>query len=252
MKDIIYINRCQWGKYGILLIMPFLFTLLLLAQTSGSGVAVSIDLPAEGMIDGSIICGSTLCSIPYDSSVMGVYTENPAVLLENTSLVEGKPVISSGKVYVRFEGSIKKDEYVTTSDKPGVGQKATHNGYVLGTALEDFAGPSGKILVSLGIRPAVLATGTTDNLWEALRQGLSSLYLTPLSALRYAMAMIITLAAFVLGFIYFGRVARSGVEAVGRNPLAGRTIEFTVVVNIILTGLIMASGLLLAYLILVL
>jgi len=224
----------------------------LLAQTSSSGVAVSMDLPVEGMIDGSIICGSTLCSIPYDASVMGVYTENPAILLENTSLVGGKPVISSGKVYVRFEGSIKKNEYVTTSDKPGVGQKATRNGYVLGTAAEDFAGPSGKILVSLGMRPAVLASGTADNLWEALRQGLSSLYLTPLSALRYAMAMIITLAAFVLAFIYFGRVAKSGVEAVGRNPLAGKTIEFTVIINVILTGVIMASGLLLAYLILVL
>ncbi len=225
---------------------------LVFAQTSSSGVAVSMDLPAEGLIDGSIICGSTLCSIPYDSSVMGVYTENPAILLENTSLIEGKPVISSGKVYVRFTGSIKKGDYVTTSDKPGIGQKATRNGYVLGSALEDFDGPSGKILVALGMRPAVLASSTADNLWEALRQGLSSLYLTPLSALRYVMAMIITLAAFVLGFIYFGRVAKSGVEAVGRNPLAGRTIEFTVILNVILTGLIMGSGLLLAYLILVL
>lgn len=240
---------------NILPISIFYFLLsisIVTAQTSGSGVAVSMDLPAEGLIDGSIICQSVLCNVPYDSSVMGVYAENPAVLLENVSLIEGKPIISAGKVYVRFDGSIKKGDYVTTSDKPGVGQKATHNGYVLGTSLEDFDGPSGKILVSLGIRPAVLASSTTDNLWEALRQGLSSLYLTPLSVLRYAMAMIITLAAFVLGFVYFGRVARSGVEAVGRNPLAGKTIEFTVILNIILTVVIMGSGLLLAYLILVL
>ena len=183
---------------------------------------------------------------------MGVYTENPSVLLENTTLLDGKPVISSGKVYVRFEGSIKNGDYVTTSEKPGVAMKATHNGYVLGTALEDFDGPSGKILVSLGVRPAVLASSTSDNLWEALRQGLSSLYLTPLSALRYAMAMIIVLVAFVLGFAYFGRVAKSGVEAVGRNPLAGRTIEFTVTLNVVLTAIIMGSGLLLAYIILIL
>jgi hypothetical protein len=222
-----------------------------LAQTSASGVAVSVSMTETNIEDGSVICSSTICNKAYDSSVMGVYTESPAILLENTTLVDGKPVISSGKVYVRFEGEIKKGDYVTTSEKPGVAVKATRNGYVLGTALEDFAGPSGKILVALGMRPAVLTSGASDNLWEALRQGLSSLYLTPIAALRYIAAMIIVIAAFVLGFAYFGRVARSGVEAVGRNPLAGRTIEFTVILNIILTIVIMGSGLLLAYIILV-
>jgi hypothetical protein len=183
---------------------------------------------------------------------MGVYTESPSILLENTSLVGGKPMISAGKVYVRFNGSIKKGDYVTTSKEAGVGQKASRNGYVLGSALEDFDGPSGKILVALGMRPATLVQSTSDNLWEVLRQGLASLYLTPISALRYIMAMVITVAAFILGFTFFGRVAKSGVEAVGRNPLAGKTIELTVVFNVILTGVIMGSGLLLAYIILVL
>lgn len=232
--------------------MPFLLALMLLAQTSSSGVAVSVSLTDTQILDGSVICNSAVCTKSYDPSVMGVYTESPAILLENTTLIDGKPVISSGKVYVRFEGDIKKGDYVTTSDKPGVAIKATKNGYVLGTSLEDFDGPSGKILVALGMRPAVLANGTTDNLWEALRQGLSSLYLTPIAALRYIAAMIIVIAAFVLGFAYFGRVARSGVEAVGRNPLAGRAIELTVILNIILTIIIMGSGLLLAYIILVL
>lgn len=235
-----------------ILIMPFLLALMLLAQTSSSGVAVSVSLTETNIEDGSVICSSAVCTKPYDPSVMGVYTENPSILLENTTLIDGKPVISSGKVYVRFEGSINKGDYVTTSEKPGVAVKATHNGYVLGTALEDFAGPSGKLLVSLGMRPAVLASGASDNLWEALRQGLSSVYLTPLAVLRYIAAMIIVIAAFVLGFAYFGRVARSGVEAVGRNPMAGRTIEFTVILNIVLTIVIMGSGLLLAYIILVL
>lgn len=241
-------------KFIISLLFCYFVTLSLTvhAQTSSSGVAVSVDLSSVDLIDGSIICSSKLCNIAYDSSVMGVYTQSPSILLENTSLIDGKPVISSGKVYVRFEGSIKKGDYVTTSEKSGVAMKATRNGYVLGTALEDFDGPSGKILVALGMRPAVLASTTSDNLWEALRQGLSSLYLTPLSALRYVMAMIITLVAFVLGFAYFGRVAKSGVEAVGRNPLAGRTIEFTVILNVVLTAIIMGSGLLLAYIILVL
>ncbi|KKU82490.1 MAG: hypothetical protein UY11_C0046G0010, partial [Candidatus Amesbacteria bacterium GW2011_GWC2_47_8] len=41
-------------------------------------------------------------------------------------------------------------------------------------------------------------------------------------------------------------------EAVGRNPLAGRLIQLSVVLNLLLTALIMGSGLVIAYLILVL
>jgi F0F1-type ATP synthase membrane subunit c/vacuolar-type H+-ATPase subunit K len=52
--------------------------------------------------------------------------------------------------------------------------------------------------------------------------------------------------------IYFGKASRAGIEAVGRNPLAKRVIQLTVVMNIVLTIVIVLVGLAIAYLILIL
>lgn len=211
----------------------------------------------QNLQDGAIICngpnGNEPCARDYDSGIMGVYSASPAINLDDASLVDGKPIVSSGKVRVRVStaaGKIKVGDYITSSKTLGVGQKANKSGYALGTALENLEDDMGMISVSLGIRPAVLATTVGDNLWESLRSGLNSLYLTPLAALRYILAMLIVVGSFMLGFVYFGRVAKSGVEAIGRNPLAGRTIELGVIVNLIFTGLIMVLGLTLAYFIL--
>ena len=57
---------------------------------------------------------------------------------------------------------------------------------------------------------------------------------------------------FGLGFIYFGRIAKAGVEAIGRNPLASRTITSGLVLHILLTIVIVGAGLGIGYLILVL
>ena len=64
--------------------------------------------------------------------------------------------------------------------------------------------------------------------------------------------MLIVLITFALGIWYFGRVARSGVEAIGRNPLATRAIQLGVILNLLLTLVILLVGIALAYLILVL
>jgi hypothetical protein len=129
------------------------------------------------------------------------------------------------------------------------------SGNVLGVALEEYSNNDksevGKILVSIGIRPAIVATSARGNLVEALKQGLLAPTLTPLASLRYLLAMIVAVTAFILGFVYFGKVAKSGVEAVGRNPLASKMIQLNVAVNLVLTVAIMTGGLLLAYAILI-
>lgn len=245
-------------KFFTTLLLCYLVTLSLVkAQEFASGVAVTQLVEGENLQDGAIICngpnGNVACSREFDSGIMGVYSSAPAVNLDDTSLVDGKPIVSSGKVRVNVTnaaGAIKVGDYITSSKVSGVGQKAIKSGYALGTALENFDSSTGTISVAIGIRPAVLATTIGDNLWESLRSGVNSLYLTPLAALRYILAMLIVVGAFMLGFVYFGRIAKSGVEAIGRNPLAGGTIQFGVIVNLIFTGLIMVLGLILAYLIL--
>ncbi|KKU02758.1 MAG: hypothetical protein UY06_C0044G0003 [Candidatus Amesbacteria bacterium GW2011_GWA2_47_70] len=230
------------------------------AQSVGQGVAVAISVTGE-VVDGDVVCSYVgeikRCNTAYDGNIYGVYVAEPALALENLSLTNAKTIATSGKAYVRVNeagGQIKKGDYVTSSAIPGVGQKAAKSGYVIGTALEDAdAGADSKIMVAIGAKQAfVTLQNKGGNLLETIKDAILAPTLTPLASLRYVLAATIASAAFILGFWYFGRVAKSGVEAVGRNPLAGRLIQFNVILNLLLTVLIMGSGLLIAYLILVL
>ncbi len=232
-------------------------------ETTSSGVAVSTELQIENLKDGQLICSSStgyvLCSSEYEVSMFGVYTSAPAIVMENMGLNNGKAVVSSGKAYVlvtNSNGAIRVGDFVTSSAIPGVGMRAGKSGNVAGVAVEDFLNTepnaTEKILVSIGIRPAIVSTTARNNLVESLKEGLLAPTLTPLASLRYLLAILVAVVSFVLGFIYFGRVAKSGVDAVGRNPLAGRLIQINVVINLGLTVVIMGAGLLVAYLVLIL
>jgi hypothetical protein len=256
------------NKQKVLLTILFLCVILgisatdISAQNMSEGVAVSLAIKNEELKDGSIICsseeGMKLCSMPYEANMFGVYIYNPAVFLENRSMINGKPVVNSGKAYVRVSsrnGIIKIGDFVTASEAEGVGQLADRSGNILGVALESFEttdkAVEGKILLAIGIRPAIVAKSARGNLVETLKEGFLAPTLTPLASLRYLLAILIAILAFILGFIYFGRVAKQGVEALGRNPLAGKAIQLTVILNLVMTVIIMAGGLILAYIILI-
>lgn len=232
------------------------------AQKTSIGVAVTLQIPSD-VSDGDIICateeGNKPCSIPYDPRMFGVVTLNPAVSLSNKELENGKPVVNSGKAYIRvssINGVVKAGDYITASDKPGIGMRALKSGFVLGSSLEEYTDENpdntGLILVSLSIKPTVLTAGALGNLLELIRQGVDAAFLSPLSSLRYILASIVVASSFILGFIYFGKVAKSGVEAIGRNPLAGTTIQFSVLMNVMLMIVIVGMGVGIAYLILIL
>lgn len=233
------------------------------AQTTSLSVAVSYDILGEDVQDGAIVCayegGYTLCNAGYDPKMYGLVSTSPALSLQNTDLPNSRPVITSGKAVVRVSsenGTIKAGDFVTSSPKNGVAMKAEKSGYVLGTALEDYsdenAANTGNIVVSIGIRPAVLTAGAAANLLELIGQGIDAAFYSPISALRYILAAFVVSAAFILGFVYFGRVARAGVESLGRNPLASRTIQFGILINGFLMFLIVGVGVGISYLILIL
>jgi len=88
------------------------------------------------------------------------------VIGENPILVFGKettttlPIVSYGKTLVRVtnqNGEIKKGDFITSSNRPGVGQKATEPGFVVGRALEDFNEDEGIIPVFVNIQYLNLA-----------------------------------------------------------------------------------------------
>jgi hypothetical protein len=72
-------------------------------------------------------------------------------------------------------------------------------------------------------------------------------YDEPLKVFKYVISSIIIIASFAFGFIIFSRVINTGIEALGRNPLAGRMIQLSILFNVILVIIIIMSGLGLVY-----
>lgn len=235
------------------------------AQVGTSGLAFPIELSEDLNINGIVLCSNVeefaACDQSYDPSVYGIVTTEPSVALEMED--EGEQgsalVISSGVAKVRVStvnGNISKGDFLTTSELSGIAQKADKNGYVLGSALEDYENEDseqiGTVLVALNIHPAAGLTGARSDLLIALRQGLRAPIFDPLDSLRYFLAALIVLMSFGLGFVYFGRVGKTGVEAIGRNPLASKMIQLSVIIHVVVTIVIILVGLFLAYLILIL
>ena len=244
------------GIFLVLVVLP------VRAQESSLGAATAI-VPNDKVKDGDIITstkeGYKLARQAYDPLLFGVISMNPAVYLDDQSLKGAVPVVTLGRVYVRVStanGPISKGDFITSSSMPGIGQKVTDNGYVLGTSEEEYTEKDpnkiGKVLVILNPHFAQVSTNLTKNVFSAFRLGLSAAFLTPIGALRYVVAGFVALLSFYLGFRYFGNASRSGVEAIGRNPLASKIILLSVVMNVTITLSIMFFGVALAYLILVL
>lgn len=257
MRHIYYIST---------LLIIFLFSSLFLSnsvfaqENLSGGVGITVEIPGKNVSQGSIISatskGYVLSSIEYDPNAFGVVADKPVIGIINMNMQKPYYVVSKGQSYVKVStqnGEIKKYDLLTTSSTPGIGMKAVNNGFVIGQAFEDYKGKGvGVIMASIDPRFSNSAPKLTGNIFNIIKSAGDSPFLSPLESLRYLIAALVAMISFILGFVYFGRVAQRGVEAVGRNPLAGRFIEFSVVINVLLTGLIVIVGLAIAYLILIL
>lgn len=245
---------------SILIFTNKLVIQVIAAEEDYAGLATTVKILDKNVKPGSIVStsdkGYALSSKNYDSRIYGVTTQTPGVAIENIPATGSAYVVYKGQTKVLVttaNGAIAKNDIITSSSAPGIGMKADVNGFVLGTAMEDYNGKgTGTILVSVAPHfNDSFTKGVTRNIFEILRNARNSAALSPLEALRYLVAALVALLSFVLGFVYFGRVAQRGVEAIGRNPLAGRFIETSVIINVLLTALIIIVGLGVAYLILI-
>ncbi len=218
------------------------------SQEYAGGIGYRVNVEDKDIEDGDIVSfveGSyRLSDKSYDPFVFGIASVDPAFALGSPDFSNGVPVVSLGRSLIRLStinGPISRGDPITTSPIPGIGAKADGFGHIVGVALEDYREPDpekiGKIPVAIDIRVA---------------SPLTALRTSPLEALRYILAFIIALGSVVVGFTYFGKVAKSGVEAVGRNPLAARLIELSVFLNLFLTLGIIAIGAIIAYAIIIL
>ncbi|MBI2596706.1 hypothetical protein HYW41_00935 [Candidatus Daviesbacteria bacterium] len=243
-----------------------IFTALLIASL---GVAQSLPILDTNVKDGYIISASqtgyVLSKAPYDPGIVGVVTDNPAMLIRVKNKEGVHPVSSSGivSVYVSSDGGpIKKDDLITSSKKAGVGMKATETGFVLGTALEDCSstpgvegvgGSCGKIKVALNMRYAVSAK-SAGKIGKSLKDAFSLSTIAalerPSDVFKYVFSGGLVLVSIALGVLIFGRSATLGVEALGRNPRASFKITMGIVMNVAITVAIIIGSLGVTYFIL--
>jgi len=265
-RELVYISSAMFRRIFwlfVFILVPLLYSTSVSAQISSSGIAISV--PVEGEVkNGDLVClvGEEYqqCVDEFDPEMFGVVTDNPAGAFQLDEPDNNfRLVLPSGITRVRVStvnGDINEGDLLTSSSVPGVAKRLDRNGYALGNALEGYSASSpdeiGTILVTVNIHPAAGLGGARGNLVTVLREGFSAPLFEPLASLRYILAALIILISFTLGFIYFGRVAKSGVEAIGRNPLAGRLIQLSIIFNILITIVIVLVGLGVAYIILVL
>lgn len=248
---------------AVFLIAQFFAPLTAFAQQgldTSFGVAINITVEDKKVKDGDIITFIKgkyfLSKEEYDPYVAGVVSLKPAVVF-NIDNEDVTPLISTGNAHVNVStvnGDIKKGDSITTSAIPGVGMKSDKSGYVIGSAAEDFSSENPnqvkKILVTVNRHYLALNPKPVNNLFDVFNLTALATYEQPTTVFRYFLAGFIVILSFVFGFISFGRVASRGIEALGRNPLAARMIQFGIFLNVLITIAIIVAGLGIAYVIL--
>lgn len=247
----------------IIFVLAGLFILVMPAHAQLSN-GTAIGIPFNGKVqNGDIITsdpkGYKLSNSPYDSQVFGVVSLNPAVYLKDQTAKNDIPVISQGEVIVRVtsqNGNISPGDFITSSNIPGIGEKAQDNGFVLGQATQGYQSNDpkkvGTIFVTLQPHYQQLTNNLTHTILSSFSFGLSEAVNSPLGVIRYFISGLIALLSFYFGFRFFARASNRGVEAIGRNPLARQAILASVFFNTVITIAIMFFGVAIAYLILVL
>jgi hypothetical protein len=175
------------------------------------------------------------------------------VVGETPIIVFGKPttttlpIITSGETLVKvsnINGEIKRGDFITSSEKPGIGQKATQSGFVIGRALEDFNQEEGKILAEINIQYANIypAGISAKSIFVRILENVGKPENFP-EVLRYIFALFLGGGSFFAGFFAFVRALHKGVEAMGRNPLAKSSIRIAMILNLIGILILTMAGL---------
>jgi hypothetical protein len=232
----------------------------------GAGIAEYVTIEDTDLQSGDIVVVEDKryrrSTKPYDFKMVGVHVGTPAVGVNYNERSTTKAIISTGIGRVRVNGEngpVKKGDFVTSSSTPGVGMRAADRGYVLGTALEDFApaNPADERPLSVALNVSYInnpAAGSaigkaTTNLRDILTLSSVAVYESPSVVFKYLVAAIVMIIAFLLGFFTFTRVATNSITAIGRNPMAGRLINLAILMNVGLTVAVIAGGVAVAYLI---
>jgi hypothetical protein len=163
-------------------------------------------------------------------------------------------VLTSGTLPVRVSaanGPISVGDRLTSSDIAGVAMLADKSGISVGIAQESFApadiNQEGVIIASLDIKFTLPRTLTDqqkvqNKLLDTVNLSTIAALEDPKEAFRFVLAGVILLGSVAFSFLTFGRSAQNGILALGRNPLASKAISLGLVLNILLSVVIIGSG----------
>lgn len=218
----------------------------------------TFEINDDAVIDGDILVYNngkiTRATEAYSKDLFGVL-DSLALLVNQTGT--GKPVTTSGISQVNVtssSGPILEGDLITSSTTPGKGQKATSGGYILGKAVAKLEGDSGKIPVEIRIENSQLNTGKAVNqVFNTLDALLQKNLQTPESSFKfvqYLLAALVFLGSIIFAFLAFSRSIPKAIEAIGRNPLARKSIQISLIINAFLTILVTLSGVVAAIVIL--
>ncbi|OGE31631.1 hypothetical protein A2631_00685 [Candidatus Daviesbacteria bacterium RIFCSPHIGHO2_01_FULL_44_29] len=211
--------------------------------------------------------GLVRANVSYDNHIFGIIQENPVIVFTEAS-GSGRVIGRSGDSMVKitdFNGEIKIGDRVTSSPIAGYGMKATQSGYVIGvvTAAPSNTGSlsyqnrqfnAGTAQVALKIEYAELSTPRSSiRLLEYIGAAFFRNIQDPerfTQAVKAIIAGLIAIISFGIGFFAFSRAISKGVEAIGRNPLAKRAIQVSILIQLVLTIFTTLAGLVGAFIVL--
>lgn len=228
-------------------------------------VSITADILSENVEEGHIVSSNSdtyiLSDKPYSDGVAGVVNNNPEIAIFEKDKENPTYIAVTGNVPVKVSaknGKITAGDYITTSEVPGVGMKATQSGYIIGEALESFAPENsesqGLISVNLDIKNVFISSEPSKGFLGLFRKDptgiLNSMGIN--NPTRYILATVITIISFTIGMSAYIRVALSGMHAIETHPKAHEFVETETKTAVIVSSVIILSGLLLSYLILTL
>lgn len=231
------------GKFFILLILlGFLLVPNVYGQSQSIDVTSLYEISDNQAVDGDILIytnkGIVRANVSFSNQMFGVLQDQP-ILVYRPPDVKGKPVVRSGTAYVSVStttGAIKPGDYITSSNKPGKGQKAVESGYVLGIALAELKSGEGKIPVAVRIEYAELTnTRSVLRLLDYFNVAAFQSITEPekgVQLIKYFVAGLIVAVSLIISFLIFGRSIGKGIEAIGRNPLAKSSIQIAIMINV--------------------
>lgn len=267
----------RFNKKSLLLVwslwfITILFKIYIPTSALAFEVSPSFSLADNTAVEGDIISsapnGLIRSNNPYDNHIFGVVNDDAVTAYKNVNPSPTDHVISqSGVVIVNisdYNGKISPGDYITSSAIPGKGMKATQTGYVIGIAQSQVteggqiqsAGKnytSGQVYVSLRIEYAELSTPRSSlGLLNVIASSIFKNAQDPEKftlVIKYIMAGLVVVAAFSIGFFAFTRSISKGIEAMGRNPLARKSIQISIIIQVVLTILTLLASIVIALII---